>query len=64
MDSIKRFIADDQGADLVEYALLVGLIALACTTLLGNIGGHIKDIFTTIDGKITTANTAVGAAGN
>lgn len=62
MDSIKRFIADDQGADLVEYALLVGLIALAMTGILGTIGGNVRTMFDTINQKIKDANTAASAA--
>lgn len=51
MDTINRFIADDQGADLVEYALLVGLIALALTTTLTGVATSITGLF----GRINTA---------
>ena len=36
---LKRFLAEDEGQDLIEYALLAALIALAAVggiTLLGN----------------------------
>jgi pilus assembly protein Flp/PilA len=38
VELFKRFVRDDEGQDLVEYAMLLGLIALVCVgavTLLG-----------------------------
>ena len=29
MNTLSRFIKDDSGADLVEYALIIGLVSLA-----------------------------------
>jgi pilus assembly protein Flp/PilA len=48
MNIIRQFVRDDQGADLIEYALLVGLIALAAVTALGVLGGSITTLFTSI----------------
>jgi pilus assembly protein Flp/PilA len=52
MNAITRFINDDQGADLIEYALLVGLITLAAVSSLTTIGTNIglmwKNISTAI----------------
>ena len=42
MNAITRFVNDDQGADLIEYALLVGLITLAAVTALGTLGENVK----------------------
>ena len=50
MGSITRFVNDDQGADLIEYALLAGLISLAAVTALGTVGTSITGLF----GKIST----------
>jgi len=52
MRTITRFIADDQGADLIEYALLAGLISLAAVTTIGAIGTRISAIFTFISNKL------------
>jgi pilus assembly protein Flp/PilA len=52
MDSIKRFITDDQGADLIEYALLAGLISLAAVATLGIVGTSITGLFTKISTKL------------
>jgi pilus assembly protein Flp/PilA len=54
MGSIVRFINDDAGADLIEYALLAGLISLACVATLTTVGTSIKDLFTRISTKIGT----------
>jgi len=51
-----RFVSDDQGADLIEYALLVGLIALAMTTALTNLSTSIGDLFTRIQTKLGAIN--------
>ncbi|OLC48123.1 MAG: hypothetical protein AUH43_10250 [Acidobacteria bacterium 13_1_40CM_65_14] len=52
MGSFTRFIHDDQGADLIEYALLAGLISLACVGALTTIGTDIGTIYNAIATKI------------
>ncbi len=59
MNRIARFVNDDQGADLIEYALLVGLITLAAVSSLTSIGTSVASMWTTISGKITTAAASV-----
>lgn len=54
MDSIKRFINDDAGADLIEYALLVGLISLAAMVSLKGVGTSIGKIWENIAGTMGT----------
>ena len=34
---------DDRGASLVEYALLLALIAIVCVAALGVLGGSVDD---------------------
>jgi pilus assembly protein Flp/PilA len=53
MNAITRFITDDQGADLIEYALLVGLITLAAVGSLSTIGTKIGTMWSTIATKIS-----------
>ena len=50
MGSIKQFVNSDHGADLIEYALLAGLISLAAVIALGTVGTSITGLF----GKIST----------
>jgi pilus assembly protein Flp/PilA len=52
MDSVTRFIKDDHGADLIEYALLAGLISLAAVATLGIVGTSITGLFTKISTKL------------
>jgi len=54
---IVRFVHDDTGQDLIEYALLAGLIALASVAAITTLGGAIQ-------GKFTDVGTAVGNAGS
>ena len=52
MGSIVRFITEEQGADLIEYALLAGLISLACVLTLGAIGTRLGALYTSISTKL------------
>lgn len=52
MGSITRFIKDDNGADLIEYALLVGLVSLAAITGLNGVATEISGLFTDLKTKI------------
>jgi len=41
----KRFWARQAGANLVEYGILIGLIALACFSVVSVIGQSVKALF-------------------
>ena len=45
---------DEYGAALVEYGLLVALIAVGCVAALTLLGGNLKTMFTNVAGKIPT----------
>ncbi len=47
-----RLERDDKGATLVEYGLLVGLIAVFCIGAITLLGGAISDEFTRIAGLL------------
>jgi len=34
MAAIERFLSDERGADLIEYALVVGLVSLAAASVI------------------------------
>lgn len=60
MNALVNFIAairrDTEGQDLLEYALLVALIAVVCATAVGLAGTEVKNIFGDIkDALITPA---------
>lgn len=45
MTNIMNFIRDEEGLELSEYALILGIIAILVITIIGDIGTKIKDIF-------------------
>ena len=51
------FVKKDEAQDLIEYALLVGLISLVAVLALGATGQSVNNIFTTIQTKLAGANT-------
>lgn len=53
---IARFLRDDEGQDLVEYVLLVSLIALA-------VAAAFPPVTTAITGVFNSVATAVGGGG-
>ena len=48
------FVRKDEGQDLLEYALLVALIAIAAVAAVTLAGDQVKAVFTSIAGKIPT----------
>ncbi|MQA28845.1 MAG: Flp family type IVb pilin [Luteitalea sp.] len=52
-----RFVHEEQGQDLIEYALLAGLISLASVGAITTLGGNIQT-------KFADVGTAVAAAGS
>lgn len=60
---ITRFRAllhDDEGQDLIEYALLAGLIALVSTVALTAAGVKVSAIWTGIDEELGKVPAAAG----
>jgi pilus assembly protein Flp/PilA len=53
---LRRLHKDESGAALVEYALLVFLIAVASIVTLTTLGTTISGLWTTIGTKLTTAS--------
>ena len=52
-----RFGRDERGASLVEYALLVALIAVVCVVALRFLGGTTDDTLSDVTDDIDTGNT-------
>lgn len=53
MNLLKRLFVEEEGQGLVEYALIIGLIAIAAITILGILSGGITNIFTEISNKLS-----------
>lgn len=54
-EALKNLLKDDSGQDLIEYALVAGLISLAAATLLPGIGSSINSVFNNISTSLTSA---------
>ena len=48
-------LKSDEGQDLVEYALLIALIAFACTAGMGTLASSINQAFSAIAAELTIA---------
>ena len=59
INSIKNFLTDETGQDVVEYSLLLVLIGAAAVFVLTAMGTSIGDIFGKINNKLTSANEAI-----
>ena len=58
MDLINRlraFARNDEGQDLIEYALLVGLISLVAVAAIGLAGKSVNTIFQSIQAQLAAA---------
>jgi pilus assembly protein Flp/PilA len=53
LNSITRFLRDEEGATAIEYGIIAGLIAVTLVTTLTNVGTQLKAVFTTIATKLT-----------
>jgi len=49
---IHRFVREDQGQDLVEYAMLLALIALVVVGGVTTFGTAISNWYTTLSGQL------------
>jgi len=58
---MRALLRDDAGQDLLEYALLVALIALVAYAAVYSSGQQVNSIFTTIADKLTNTAQAAGA---
>jgi pilus assembly protein Flp/PilA len=51
---LQTLLGDESGQDLIEYALVVALIAFAATAGMGSVANKINVAFTNIGNKLTT----------
>jgi pilus assembly protein Flp/PilA len=52
--TFQTLLTDEQGQDLIEYALVVALIAFAATAGMSSVASNINTAFTNIGTKLTT----------
>jgi pilus assembly protein Flp/PilA len=54
---LRRLWREEEGQDLVEYALLIALIALAVTAGMSSLAVAINTAFSTLGSKLTSSVT-------
>jgi pilus assembly protein Flp/PilA len=52
---MKNLLSQDEGQDLIEYALVVAIIALGATAAMNTLAGTVNSVFTSINGALSTA---------
>jgi len=53
VEKIHLFLKDDKGQGMVEYGLIIALIAIAVITVLTAMGGHLNNLFTRVNDSLT-----------
>jgi pilus assembly protein Flp/PilA len=51
----RAFVRDEEGQDLIEYALLAALISLVAVAVLTTAGAAVNSVFSSIASKLTAA---------
>lgn len=51
----QNLMSNDEGQDLVEYALLVALLSLVAVATIQKLGNTVEGVFNNINGKFTAA---------
>jgi pilus assembly protein Flp/PilA len=53
---VVRFIREDEGQDLIEYALLAAFISLAAVLAIQSLGSAVNDVYTRVSSTLSTAS--------
>jgi len=53
-----RFVREEEGQDIIEYALLAAFISISGYTILSTIGTNVNAIYTKVGTATTSASTA------
>ncbi|MDE3199259.1 MAG: Flp family type IVb pilin [Acidobacteriota bacterium] len=61
MNALRRFLADEQGQDLIEYTLLIAFISLATAALFVEQGGSVQAIWNTASSQLSNAAVVAGS---
>jgi Flp pilus assembly pilin Flp len=62
LTAARTFVTDEDGASLVEYSLLVALIAAASIAVLYNLGQEVVYIFGASNNSVSTVSNAITSA--
>jgi pilus assembly protein Flp/PilA len=50
--AISDFVGSDDGAALVEYAILIALIAVICLVVVATVGNKVSQKFSEVESKL------------
>ncbi len=50
---LKRFVREEEGATMVEYGLMVALIAIVCIVAVAAVGTQLNTKFSNVSGSIS-----------
>jgi pilus assembly protein Flp/PilA len=56
LELLKRFVKDEEGQDLVEYALLLVFLALAAIAILPTLGKAVNNVFSQSASTLTSGS--------
>ena len=59
---VKRFASGEEGASLVEYSLLVALVAAASIAILYGLGQSVMGTYNQVNTAVGTANVGITSA--
>jgi len=49
VSTLKNVLRDDEGATMVEYGIMVALIAAVCITVVTTLGQNVSSAFSTVN---------------
>ena len=58
---LKRFVREEAGQDLIEYALLAGFISLVAVVAITNVGTGVNAVYNNIDGQVQAIPGGTGS---
>jgi pilus assembly protein Flp/PilA len=56
---LKNWLEQEEGQDLIEYAMILGLVVLVALALLGVVGGNISTIWSKVSAGVASAASTV-----
>ena len=56
-----RFVREDRGQDLIEYALLAGFISLVAVVAITSVGTGVNNVYNNIDSQVKTIPAGTGS---
>ena len=55
LDILKRLVKEEEGQGMVEYGLILALIAVAVIAVLTTMGDNLKNMFTDVSDDLDTS---------